>query len=306
MQCLITLELAVPQLIILNHSSYKFLYFIDYAAVILQGRLCRYPYFNTMKHQQDETFNMCLEAYRYETIPHQSNLHARRLYPKSRSTIDRDRNTLPRRFDKVDIYADTGICIAIMHCNIRWKIDVNIVEVNSPLNQIIHPAQLMSLLFLSTILYFPSHTLSFPLLSPILPRSLTTPPDPALKHGWQSAPDGRGTVDLVLSCLTTLSLCVWTAVHLNICPADNVWKSSGRQILWMLLAMFAPEVVLFCAWRQYWEAASLKRKINSMGEAVYSNVPSVEVCWELLRVSMFYTDSCLEHQQARSLSLFKA
>ncbi|KAI9718373.1 MAG: hypothetical protein M1812_004094 [Candelaria pacifica] len=40
--------------------------------------------------------------------------------------------------------------------------------------------------------------------------------------------------------------------------------------------MFAPEVVLFCAWRQYWEAFSLKRKINSMGDSVYSNVPSVE------------------------------
>lgn len=36
--------------------------------------------------------------------------------------------------------------------------------------------------------------------------------------GWQSDPDGRGTFTLVSSCVFTLTICVYSAMHLNVPP----------------------------------------------------------------------------------------
>ena len=33
---------------------------------------------------------------------------------------------------------------------------------------------------------------------------------------WHSEPNVRGTFSILVSCIVTLSLCVWTALHLNI------------------------------------------------------------------------------------------
>ena len=37
---------------------------------------------------------------------------------------------------------------------------------------------------------------------------------------WQESPNGRGTMDIIWSCLFTVFICVWTAVHLNV-PAPT-------------------------------------------------------------------------------------
>jgi hypothetical protein len=50
--------------------------------------------------------------------------------------------------------------------------------------------------------------------------------------------------------MITISLCVWAAVHLNI-PA---YKKHGwqfwRRFGWLIVGLFAPEVVAYIAWRQ--------------------------------------------------------
>ncbi|KAF8242900.1 hypothetical protein K440DRAFT_515263, partial [Wilcoxina mikolae CBS 423.85] len=67
-------------------------------------------------------------------------------------------------------------------------------------------------------------------------------------------PAGRGTIGLVLPCVITLALCVWTAIHLNV----NTRPTSGRvfafKTAWLLMGIFGPELVLWCASSQYLEA----------------------------------------------------
>ena len=64
--------------------------------------------------------------------------------------------------------------------------------------------------------------------------------------GWVNTPHVRGTFDLLISCLTTLSLCAWIAYHPNVPPKTPDIRNFGRQIMWMIIAIFVPEVVLFC------------------------------------------------------------
>lgn len=77
---------------------------------------------------------------------------------------------------------------------------------------------------------------------------------------WHSEPSHRGTYGLLSTCIITLGLCVWTAVHLNI-PAQG---KSSRQILrklkWLLIALLSPEVVVYTAYTQYIFARKLHRQ----------------------------------------------
>jgi len=85
---------------------------------------------------------------------------------------------------------------------------------------------------------------------------------------WQPQPTLRGTFGILSTCLVTLGLCVWSAIHLNM-PARNeapwdfictfsVWKKARtrwpwklfawpgqglRKISWTLLGFLAPELV---------------------------------------------------------------
>lgn len=78
-----------------------------------------------------------------------------------------------------------------------------------------------------------------------------------LYTGFVAEPDGRGTASLILSCLLTLILCVWQALHLNV-PGEG--QSSLECVLenfrWIIAGIYAPELVVFAAWRQ-WSSANI-------------------------------------------------
>lgn len=79
--------------------------------------------------------------------------------------------------------------------------------------------------------------------------------------GYVSDPNGRGTPTQVVSCLLTLILCVWSALHLNVPPRDQtrlqlVWLN----IRWIIAGIYAPELVVFTAWRQ-WSSARLPNQL---------------------------------------------
>lgn len=82
--------------------------------------------------------------------------------------------------------------------------------------------------------------------------------------GWQSDPNGRGTFTLVSSCIFTLTICVYSAMHLNVPPheesAIQFWL---RNIRWGLLGIFGPELVVFIAWKQDLSAKSIVRRAQS-------------------------------------------
>lgn len=72
-----------------------------------------------------------------------------------------------------------------------------------------------------------------------------TPPVNATFYSWKAEPYIRGTSSILTSCLITLTLCVWTAVHLNIPKYRKASQATWRKVVWLFTAMLAPELVCF-------------------------------------------------------------
>lgn len=76
----------------------------------------------------------------------------------------------------------------------------------------------------------------------------STASDDEIFHGWMPPPQTRGTSDIFYTCLTTIVLCVYTWVHLNIpAPGEKPRLGYIRQAKWIVTGIFAPEIVLFGA-----------------------------------------------------------
>ena len=79
---------------------------------------------------------------------------------------------------------------------------------------------------------------------------------------WVPSPTTRGSWDLLSSCVVTISLCAWTALHLNVPEhgtADRQWLRKSR---WLVLGLVAPEMVVYVAWRQRREARRLLKEVR--------------------------------------------
>jgi len=83
--------------------------------------------------------------------------------------------------------------------------------------------------------------------------------------GFVSDPKGRGTVSLVTSCVLTLFTCVWTAVHFNARPSQSIHIITIERLMLMILAIVAPETMLFCALEQFIAARDLREAVNLIG-----------------------------------------
>ncbi|KAK0515583.1 hypothetical protein JMJ35_001617 [Cladonia borealis] len=79
---------------------------------------------------------------------------------------------------------------------------------------------------------------------------------------WVPDPENRGTWSLLYSCVFTLVLCVWTAIHLNV-PSYHESQISqwSRKLKWVLLAIIAPEIGVYTAFEQYLQAKELIREL---------------------------------------------
>lgn len=77
----------------------------------------------------------------------------------------------------------------------------------------------------------------------------------------------RDTISLVTSCLFTLALCVYSAVHLNVPPKNEKRaKTAAREALWYMLALFIPELVVYFAWKQKLAVQQVCRAVNETVE----------------------------------------
>ena len=81
-------------------------------------------------------------------------------------------------------------------------------------------------------------------------------------RGWVPQPNTRGTLDIIWSCASTIFVCVWVMLHLNV-PArkDGEITRFIRKLKWFTLAMLAPELVMLFAGGQW---ASARRSIDEM------------------------------------------
>jgi hypothetical protein len=90
-------------------------------------------------------------------------------------------------------------------------------------------------------------------------QNTTTPSDPPFL--WVEEPKQRSTFGIFSLCFSTLIVCVWSTVHLNIPTARC--SSTRRffvQVFWMLIALLAPEVLLFLAMNQRIRASALVKE----------------------------------------------
>lgn len=94
-------------------------------------------------------------------------------------------------------------------------------------------------------------------MAPINSTSSYNAPDSSgLAQGWVAQPNGRGTLSILLSCITTMFLCSWSVLCLNIPePEGRRWGFVKYKLRWQLFAIFFPEVVTSMAAEQ-WESAN--------------------------------------------------
>ncbi|KAN0076543.1 hypothetical protein V8E54_006685 [Elaphomyces granulatus] len=80
----------------------------------------------------------------------------------------------------------------------------------------------------------------------------TIPDESGRVHGWISEPSGRGTASVLYTCLITIFLCVWSAMHINI-PERNKSKTENffYKVKIAVLAIIAPEFVFAIAFDSY-------------------------------------------------------
>lgn len=102
--------------------------------------------------------------------------------------------------------------------------------------------------------------------------------------GWHSQPNVRGTWDILVNCVVTMSLCIWTALHLNLPRGlihDNepwiirLWHNQiFRQIRWVFMGLIAPELVVHMAWSQRRQVADMNEQVKTAQELVSLRPPS--------------------------------
>jgi len=111
--------------------------------------------------------------------------------------------------------------------------------------------------------------------------------DPDRHVGYIVNSGGRGTLELLWSCLVTVALCTWTIQRLQVVP----WSASKtiifrKKIFWMLITLLCPEYVTWVAflqWRQarkYREVCLLGHKDWTMQHGFYVEMGGFEVILE--------------------------
>jgi hypothetical protein len=71
--------------------------------------------------------------------------------------------------------------------------------------------------------------------------------------------------NIIWSCLVTIFVCTWVAMHPNIPNAEENWFTTvSRRLQLMAMALIAPELVILWAMRQYFSARSLAKKYRSV------------------------------------------
>ncbi|KAF8171311.1 hypothetical protein BJ912DRAFT_911624 [Pholiota molesta] len=82
-------------------------------------------------------------------------------------------------------------------------------------------------------------------------------------HDTQSHFGQRSVNDIVVSCFATLYACTWSAIHPNIpAPTDSWWTCFKRQIVTMVYALLAPELITTWALRQRLAARRIMNEYN--------------------------------------------
>ena len=86
---------------------------------------------------------------------------------------------------------------------------------------------------------------------------------------WHPDPTFRGTWGLISTCLATLLICVWKAVHMDIPLRQSPWNFVDK-LGWLFVGIFAPDLLLYVACCQLRHANSVRELAEQ-----YLRCPSV-------------------------------
>ena len=123
-------------------------------------------------------------------------------------------------------------------------------------------------------------------------RNNTDVPRNVYISSWMPTAKVRGTSDVLWSCVVTLTLCVYTAIHLNIPPAgEGHFAFWLRKTKWVMLAIFAPEIVIYTAFQQRLEARNTIRELNKLkNERSFSQTDTEKTVQTLLSALNYRVD----------------
>ena len=82
-----------------------------------------------------------------------------------------------------------------------------------------------------------------------------------LIDGWVPEPDGRGTWSILWSCLVTIVLCTWSALHLDVPTSTNPFYLFGQKIVWMCVITLMPEWVIAFEVRRFLHVRAMTKHI---------------------------------------------
>ena len=111
---------------------------------------------------------------------------------------------------------------------------------------------------------------------------------------WQPEPDGRGTASLLQTCLLTILLCVYNSVHLNIpIHKDSEWRKFYAKSKFVILALFAPEILTYFAWAQRTDAKTIANALNKT-KGYPSITPTSQKLWQNFRKAAGLLGKCFQ------------
>ncbi|KAK6072450.1 hypothetical protein SCUP234_09243 [Seiridium cupressi] len=107
--------------------------------------------------------------------------------------------------------------------------------------------------------------------------------------GWTSEPAGRGTFGIIKTCVVTLALCVYTALHLNIPHPDaSQAKKCWTKTQWVLMGVFAPEYIVHVAWTQNQRSRQLSKDLEAIFDRLKEEDPQNRRRYKWTKTHSFY------------------
>lgn len=110
---------------------------------------------------------------------------------------------------------------------------------------------------------------------------------PTQSVNYVAAPDVRGTLDILWSCLATILICTYSVLHLNV-PEQRDGRDPGfygnlkwaqkrfvNSVAWMGLTMVWPELYASSSFRKLRQALSLRREFKRRLPARYARLWSL-------------------------------
>ena len=129
------------------------------------------------------------------------------------------------------------------------------------------------------------------LAAPVIPNTNSSSAVSLSYVGYVGDPNGRGTASLVISCVLTLILCVWSALHLNVPRQnDSVLQCLSLYIRWIITGVYAPELVVFTAWRQWCSANILSNLIRDLQTRKGAPLPALSF-YEWTKTHSFFAST---------------